>query len=244
MSTTNDILDNHLHRPYAIPSKSWTYYQEWNKALFLHWEIEHEMIRELLPQDLEPDLFNGKAWISVVAFTMEKIRPKYLPSFSPVSDFHEINVRTYVTKNGKPGVYFLNIEAQKLVSVVLSKALSGLPYEKSKITRELKPGTQRYHSDNKSKGFKLKAEFTIGPSLDFKTELDRWLTERYCLYLVKNEKLIRYEIHHKEWEIDNVEFQSLEIGYQLKRLNIDTPPALAHYSKGVKVIAWGKEFLN
>lgn len=63
----------------------------------------------MVPHDLEIDLFEGKPWVYLVAFTMEKIRPKYLPSFPPISDFDEINIRTYVKKDNKAGVYFLSI---------------------------------------------------------------------------------------------------------------------------------------
>jgi uncharacterized protein YqjF (DUF2071 family) len=85
-------------------------------------------LREFVPTDLEIDLFSGKPWVSVVAFTMNNIRPRYLPPFPPISDFHEINIRTYVTKNNKSGVYFLSIEASKKTSSMVSRLVSRLPY--------------------------------------------------------------------------------------------------------------------
>ena len=105
-----EILNQTNHRPWKIPNESWKFYQEWNRAVFLHWQVELSELKKFVPDELEIDLFDGKAWISVVAFTMEKIRPKYLPYFSPISNFDEINVRTYVKANGKSGVYFLSIE--------------------------------------------------------------------------------------------------------------------------------------
>ena len=128
---------------------------------------------------------------------MEKIRPAYLPSFSPISDFHEINVRTYVKSEGKKGVYFINIEAEKFVSAFISRSLSGLPYEKSKIER----GQGFYKSTNRNKGFNLDIEYKIGPRITKKTPLMVWLSERYCLYLNKGERIYMYEIDHNEWEM-------------------------------------------
>ena len=101
------LLASVSHRTWPLPDRRWSYYQEWNNALFLHWKVPAKMLEQLLPKGLTLDTFNYEAWISLVAFTMEKIRPKHLPAFSPISDFHEINLRTYILHNNKPGVYFL-----------------------------------------------------------------------------------------------------------------------------------------
>ena len=112
------------------------------------------------------DSFDGKYWVSIVAFTMEKIRPAYLPPFSPISNFDEINVRTYVIQDGKPGVYFINIEAGKYLSAFLSRMLSSLPYEKSQITR----GDNFYRSNNSNKGFNC-------PAMNYLTKLNNMKSE-------------------------------------------------------------------
>ena len=96
-----EILRSTDHRPWPIPTNSWSYYQEWNNAIFLHWEVELSELKKHVPKELQIDTFQGKTWVSVVAFTMEKIRPKNLPYFNPISNFHEINISTYVKANGK-----------------------------------------------------------------------------------------------------------------------------------------------
>ncbi len=153
MSTVTQILKQTEHRPWDLPSTPWLYYQEWNEVLFMHWEIEPEFLFEHLPENIELDLFNQKAWISLVPFTMEKIRPSFLPSFPPISNFHEINLRTYVTKNGKRGVYFINIGSQKWLSTLLAKKLSGLPYENATIKRKFEGINQKYIAINNTKGY-------------------------------------------------------------------------------------------
>ena len=74
-----------------------------------------------------------------------------------------------------------------------------------------------------------------------KSELDLFLTERYCLYLEDNDQLFRYEIQHLPWKINQLELEFLTIDYQLQNLNIDSRPDLVHYSEGVQVVAWEKE---
>ncbi len=233
------ILAETNHRDWEYPAKQWRYYQEWNKALFFHYKIDSCLLRKFVPKDLEIDEINGSAWISLVAFTMEKIRPHFLPAFPPISDFDEINLRTYVIKDQKPGVYFLSIEAGKLLSVLIAKSLSGLPYEKSRIKRT----ENSYQATYPKRNFSLLADFEIGTEVTHKTDLDLFLTERYCLYFGKNNQLFRYEIQHLPWKINQLELDFLKINYQINDLQIASNPDLIHYSEGIQVVAWNKEKL-
>lgn len=240
--TISDTLNSISHRPWMLPSGRWSYYQEWNDALFLHYLVPEKLLNPLIPKGLELDLFEGKAWVSVVAFRMENIRPRGLPAISLVSTFFEINVRTYVSKGKKSGVYFLNIEAQKALSAFISRQLSGLPYEKSRITSSGINNIRVFDSLNFSKDFSLEAHFEIGRKKYFKTTLDVWLTERYSLYLEQKGKLYRYEIHHAEWEITEVFLKRLGVRYKIGQLEIGAAqPDLVHYSSGVKVLAWKRQ---
>lgn len=237
-SKADEILDNGSpYRSWNIPEEDWSYYQEWNRSIFMHWEVPYDDLRSLVPSGLELDTFEGRCWVSIVAFTMEKIRPAYLPSFSPISNFDEINVRTYVKKKGKSGVYFLNIEAGKYLSTFLSKMLSGLPYEKSQISR----GDNFYTSYNPNKGFKLDLDYQIGPRISKKTPLMIWLTERYSLFLENDKEIYWYEIQHSEWDLNEVFIENLEIYYSIGNLIFNDMPDLYQYSPGVKVLAWGME---
>ena len=89
-----EILKKTEHRPWSLPDANWKFYQEWNDAVFLHWQVDESELKKLVPADLEIDRYEGKSWVSLVAFTMEKVRPKFLPPFPPISNFHEINIRT------------------------------------------------------------------------------------------------------------------------------------------------------
>jgi uncharacterized protein YqjF (DUF2071 family) len=232
------ILSDVTHRPWHLPVGRWRFYQEWNQAIFLHWVVPVSVLESHIPRGLNIDTIDGRAYVSLVAFTMQKIRPRNLPSISLVSEFHEINLRTYINNDGKPGVYFLSIEAEKALAVYVAKKLSGLPYRKSTILRT----AQKYISLNGENKSSLDVEFEIGQSLEQKSELDKWLTERYCLYLDVNSKIFRFDIHHKEWPIKKVNLKHLELQYRIGTYSLSEKlPELMHYSDGVKVISWGRK---
>jgi uncharacterized protein YqjF (DUF2071 family) len=231
-----EILNTTEHRPWKVPSGTWKFYQEWNNALFLHYQVDLNELRKFVPEELEIDRFEGKPWVSVVAFTMEKMRPKHMPSFPPISDFDEINIRTYVKSNGKTGVYFLSIEAGKRISCKVAKGISELPYRLSAIKRT----EHRFQSQNQEFNDHLEIEFKIGKKPTEKSELDKWLTERYALFQDTGNSINEFEIHHLEWPVNEMELQSLDIRYPRFSKLINEKPSKTHYSKGVKVIAWGK----
>lgn len=234
--TIREILRNTQHRPWEIPPENWKYYQEWNKAIFIHYQVNLDELKKWVPEELEIDLFDDKPWISVVAFTMEKIRPRNLPSFPPISNFHEINIRTYIKSNTKTGVYFLSIEGGKKLSCKIAKGISELPYRFSEIKRT----QQKYQSVNNEFNDKLNIEFTHGKKVSEKTELDKWLTERYALFHDTDNSINEFEIHHPEWPLNEINLHKLELNYPRFKKLITAKPDKIHYSKGVKVIAWGK----
>lgn len=234
--TIREILNTTKQRPWKIPSHNWKFYQEWRNVIFLHYQVDLTQLKKFVPEELEIDLFDDKSWVSVVAFTMKKIRPKNLPYFAPVSDFDEINIRTYVKSNGKAGVYFLSIEGGKGISCKIAKGISELPYRFSKIKRT----SNKYQSQNSEFNDKLDIAFTKGKELTEKTELDKWLTERYALFQDTEEAINEFEIHHLEWPIDEIKLHSLEIDYPRFEELITEKPSKTHYSKGIQVIAWGK----
>lgn len=234
--TIREILNTTNHRPWNIPKDSWKYYQEWNNSIFLHWQVELKELEKFVPKELEIDLFDGKPWVSVVAFTMEKIRPKHLPSFPPISDFDEINIRTYIKSNNKTGVYFLSIEGGTGLSCKVARGISELPYRFSIIKRT----KYKYESSNLEFNDRLKIEYEIGKEKKSKTELDNWLTERYALFQDTEQSINEFEIHHLEWSINEIDLKKLDFDYPRFDNLIKREPDKIHYSYGVKVIAWGK----
>lgn len=231
------ILQCHSHRPWPFPQSPWNFYQEWNRTVFLHWKVDALILSKFLPTDLEIDLFQGQAWVSVVAFTMEKIRPRYLPYIPWISNFDEINIRTYVKKEGKVGVHFLNIEAGNRLSAVISNGISQLPYRYSKMQRT----DFAFHAENKVFGDLFDIQYHIGDQLVNKSPIDEWLTERYALFQHTEKKMNTFEIHHLPWSIYHLSIKKLDIQYSRFAGLIAGEPDLFHYSPGVQVLAWGKK---
>ena len=213
----------------------WNYYQEWNDSVFLHFEIQYDLLIDLIPFGLELDSFNDKYYVSLVAFTMNELYPKNLFPLGYVSNFHEINIRTYVKKENKNGVYFINIEAEKVLSSFIAKMLSKLPYEKSEIKRISK----NYKSLNNKKKLELDIDYNVHDGEIEKSDLDIWLLERYCLFYEKNSKIFRYDIYHKPWSIQSLDLISLKIKYNFRNVILSSDNLIGyHYSKGVDVLSW------
>jgi len=219
-----------------MPPTSWSYYQEWNRAIFLHWKVDGSVLRKLVPAALEIDQIEGYPWVSLVAFTMEKIRPRYLPPFPPISNFFEINIRTYVKSGDKTGVYFLSIEGGKRLSCQIARALSELPYRYSQMKR----ASDSFYSSNEEYGDSFKIRFEIGKSLKQKSETDEWLTERYALFQDANSSINSFDIHHVQWPIQSIQIHDLQVHYPRFEKLFQGTPDLVHYSPGVQVIAWDK----
>lgn len=232
----NSILSYTSHRPYELPNEPWKYYQEWNKVVFLHWEIPADLLIPIIPKDVSLDTFDGKAYVSLVPFMMEQVRPRGLPAWSFISTFQEVNLRTYVIKDGVAGVYFLSIEAGKRLAAYICRKLSGLPYEYASMHR----GLHEYRSHNDRTGNAMQIQYTIGDLITTKSSLDLWLTERYCLYVNWQDTLHRCDIHHKAWDLQAIDFSNIAVQYSFQGLIINGAPDLIHYSPGVQVVAWNK----
>lgn len=236
-----EILVQIAHRPFELPSSAWKYYQEWNDVVFLHLEVSKEFLEKFVPNELEIDDFQGNYFLSFVFFSMVNVRPRNFPVIDFVSNFHELNIRTYVKSNEKSGVYFLNIEGEKWLSCFLAKTLSGLNYKKSFMQR--KEG--EYVSKNWKDESNAYIKYLVGESVMKKNELDRWLTERYCMFNVIKGKKYCYDIHHIEWPIYAMGIHEISIDYPQIDIQIKNQEnMLMHYSPGVKVVAWDKEWLK
>ena len=239
MSKSEDILKNTSNRQYPLPDKKWSYFQQWHHTLFLHWEVSPYFLQEHIPKEIKLDTFNNMAWVSLVAFEVKNMRVRNMPSLPYISQFKEINLRTYVIKDGKPGIYMFSIETDKLIEVLLTRMFMGLSYHKSKIKRTSK----KLVSQNKYLNQRL--DVTIGKTrpLTEKTNLDFWLTERHCLYENCQNKICRIDIHHKPWELENGNVSINDILYRAGKYSVSTFPDKVQYAKKMDVLLWGKEKL-
>ncbi len=217
--------------------------QSWQQLLFAHWPIRVEAVRPLLPDSLQLDLYEGEAWIGIVPFMMRNIRLRHLPVFPFTSDFAELNVRTYVVKDGIPGVYFFSLDASNLLAVKAAKTLYHLPYYHARISsvREgavIQYKSARYGAEN------IQFRGSYNPLSDPYTAqagtLDHWLTERYCLYTNHGKQLFRCDIMHDPWPLQRAE-ADIETNTMTTKLGLTLPTSnpLLHYAERVDVRTWG-----
>jgi len=235
--TIQEILSTTDHRPWQLPNERWKAYQQWNRVLFLHWKVEHKALRYFVPKDIEIDLFEGDPWVSLVAFTMERIRPRYLPPLPAISNVHEINIRTYVRREGKSGINFMSLEGGTRISCSLARLLTGIPYRYSAIKRT----NGLYLSKNPHFSDTLQLRYKPGKPIIQKDALDIWLTERYALFQDIEGSLNEFEIHHPEWPLQTVHVDHINIDYPAFGDLINNQPDRVHYSEGVPALAWSRK---
>ena len=122
------ILNEVAHRPWPMPEGSWVMTQTCHDLLFAHWPIDAGLLRKQVPSEFALDLFDGSAWLGIVPFHMTNVAPRGVPSLPWISEFLEVNVRTYVRVNEKPGIYFFSLDAGSRLAVQAARSLLNLPY--------------------------------------------------------------------------------------------------------------------
>jgi hypothetical protein len=182
--------------------------QRWTNLLFAHWPIDAARMRRIVPATLPLDTFNGCAWLTIAPFYLSRLRPHWLPAVPVLSEFPELNVRTYVTLGGKAGVYFFSLDAGSALAVAGARVTYRLPYFNAAMQTSVgRTGTIEYSSrrtDHRGQPAAFVARYgPTGPvELSLSGTLDHWLTERYCLYAVdRSARVYRAEIHHRQWPL-------------------------------------------
>lgn len=179
--------------------------QRWSKLLFLHWRVDPSILRAKLPAGLHLDLHEGEAWLGVVPFFMERIRPVGLPPLPGLSWFLELNVRTYVhDDNGDPGVWFFSLDCNQALAVEVARSRFHLPYEHAVMSASNIDGTIHYDCRRKSES--AQASFIYSEDgLACPAEpgsLDFFLAERYLLYSARPDgSLFTGRVHHNPYQL-------------------------------------------
>ena len=249
MSDFDDrILEETAHRPWPMPDRAWVMTQTWNDLLFAHWPVDVAAVRALVPAAFELDLFDGQAWLGVVPFHMTNVTPRFVPPLPWLSQFPELNVRTYVRVGDKAGVFFFSLDAANPVAVGAARTLLNLPYFTARMAVTADGGGIRY--DSRREG---------GPQADFQAAyrglgdprpprpgtLEYFLTERYCLYAVKRGFPYRLEIHHPPWPLESAAAEiSVNTMADAAGLRLPAAAPLLHFAKRQDMVCWPPETLD
>jgi uncharacterized protein len=236
------------HRPWPLPHRPWIMKQRWNDLLFMHWPVATDIVRALVPHELELDRHDETAWISITPFYLSDLHPRGLPPIPRLSEFPELNVRTYVVADDKPGVYFFSLDAGSNLAVVGARALYHLPYFHATMRVRGTPNQSIDHESRRSQAGPAPALFsaTYGPTGPIvrseRGSLDHWLSERYCLYTTDGGALYRAEIHHLPWPLQPAQID-LRQNTMAAAARIELPsvkPRLS-FAKRLDVLIWANE---
>jgi uncharacterized protein YqjF (DUF2071 family) len=225
--------------------------QRWHDLLFAHWPVPASQLRPLIPPELEIDLHEREGWLGIVPFRMSGVRLRATPSLPWLSSFPELNVRTYVVKDGKPGVWFFSLDAANPIAVSLARAWFHLPYFRAHMSCESQCDEIRYRSQrthHRAEPAELQCSYRpIGePFQPQLGSLEHFLAERYCLYAADPRgQLYRGEIQHPPWSLQLAEAEiAANTMAQAAGLNLPPTKPLLHFSKLQQMICWSPERLS
>jgi len=177
-------------------------HHRWESLLFLHWRLPPERIQATLPPGLTVDTYAGDAYLGLTVFFMRQVRPVGLPALPWISNFQELNVRSYVyDREGIPGIWFYSLDCNQPVAVAGARALIGLPYKHAEMTactNEYIGYSCRRHGAKNIAHYRYrgigKAQAVAEPGT-----LQFFLLERYYLYAVRHKSLIRAQVSHQPY---------------------------------------------
>jgi len=245
---SDEILAHTEHRTWPVPRDPWILFQSWHDLLFAHWPLPVELLRPLVPAALPIEEFDGSAWIGVIPFRIEHFGPRLVPELPGLSEFHELNVRTYVRVADRPGVFFFSLDAASLMAVYGARMFYGLPYFHARMSSERDDGWIHYRSrrqQGRPAEFAGRYRAVGGEFVAAAGTLEYWLTERYCLYTAHGSgRATRVDIHHLPWTLQRAE-ATIEVntmppdGLELP----DSEPVL-HYAQAQDVLTWAPRFAD
>ncbi len=238
MTPTPDQRLAHRQRPDRIPAMR----QRWSRLLFAHWNLDPTLIQETLPKGLHVDTFNGEAWIGIVPFYMQRIRPVFAPALPWLSWFLELNVRTYVHDDqGNSGVWFYSLDCNQPVAVEIARRAFHLPYQHARMQAEITGETVDYHCQRK--GEPVASRYQYQPSgtalrLAEPGTLEFFLLERYLLFSTSSTgHIYTGHVHHEPYPFAEAACDVFDLepirqaGFKAE----DSPARSLLYSPGVDV---------
>ncbi len=237
------------HRPWPVPRRPWLMAQTWENLLFAHWRVPEAELRRVVPPELAIDTHEGGAWIGVTPFEVSALRLRGLPHVPRLTSFPEVNVRTYVTVDGRPGIYFLSLDAASRAAVAAARRTYRLPYFKSRMAARRTGERVDYRSERISDDG-LPAQLRVvygptgGPSKAAEGSIEQFLAERYCLYTLDGRRRVVYaDIHHPPWPLQRAT-ASFGENTMTGPLSIDLAAAgdpLLHFAARQDVLIWSPE---
>jgi len=229
------------HRPWPMPDRPWANAQSWVDLAFLHWRVDADVLRKLIGRSVELDTHEGDAWLGITPFLLTDFRLRGAPPLPRLSTFPELNVRTYVTRDGKPGIWFFSLDASSTVAVEGAKRLYRLPYHRAQMTCRRVGDHVQYESARAGAAFSGTYRGS-GPLFHAEPgSLEAFLTDRYCLYTEDGGRAYRADIHHPPWDLQRGE-ATVDLNTMAPLPLADGPPHVL-FSPRQDVVVWPLEQL-
>jgi uncharacterized protein YqjF (DUF2071 family) len=197
-------LETTAHRPWPPPGAPWSQAQTRTDVLFAHWRVPLDEAARLLPPGLPLDTYDGDAWIGLVPCRLANVRLRGLPPV-PLVTFEQLDVRTYVTLDDRPGVWLCSVDVSNAVLVEAAKRTHMLPAYRARTSAG--PDGDAFRFEASRDGLSFAARYR-GAGTPFTAEpgsLEHFLTERYCIYTADGGRLHRAELHHAPWQLQAAE---------------------------------------
>lgn len=238
------VLAESGHRPWPLPSRPWLMGQTWRDLLFAHWPVPVEVLRPVIPGAIPIDTFDGSAWIGITPFEVTGFRLRGTLPPPLLSRFPETNVRTYATVDGKPGIFFLSLDADSRAAVAAARRAYRLPYFRAAMRIDrgaaIDYSSERRSSDGDPASLRLRyrPRGPIEPAAP--GTLEHFLVERYCLYTLDDRRnLLRADIHHPPWPLQPAEARiSLNTMTAPYRIELPEQAPLVHLARRQDVVIW------
>jgi uncharacterized protein YqjF (DUF2071 family) len=232
------------HRPWPLPAGPWIWRQSWHDLLFAHWPVPASRVRALVPSELAVHEFDQTSWVGVVPFHMSGIARRPLPALPWLSAFPELNLRLYVEHGGRPGVWFLSLDAANPLAVWAARRWFHLPYFHARMGVRVEAREVAYESARRHSGPPVVFRARYRPaSAAYEAShgtLEHWLTERYCLYARSSSgRLYRTEIHHPPWPLQRAEAEIERNDLFAGHFDAPSgPPPVLHFARRLDVVVW------
>jgi uncharacterized protein YqjF (DUF2071 family) len=213
--------------------------QTWERLAFLHWPVDAARLSERLPPGIEPDEFDGSAWVGVTPFEVHSFRLRLTLPFPVISTFPEINVRTYVTSDGGPGIWFMSLDTSNVLAVHAARKAYRLPYHRAKQSVRARGDWIEFSSERHDARFSARYR-PRGPVREAPAgSFEHFMGERYCLYtLDERRRCLRGDIHHRPWPLQAAEAEIAE-NTMARPYGIElTGEPRAHYADRLDVVFW------
>ncbi len=234
------------HLPFGIPDRPHSIIQHWRHLTFLHWQVDPQRIGRYLPDGLELDLYQGKAYVGLLPFQMKHVRPRGMLPIPGICYFPEFNLRTYVQYQGRGGILFLTLEAQSRIACWYGHRSYGLPYRYARGGVQVQGDQYHWQTRRVSDGLELVGSCqTSGDAMQAQPRsLEQFLFERYLLYTVHDRRLKMVRAAHDPWKfrsaeatiVSNTLLDSYDLG-----ISDALQPDLVHATDGVKALTWSIE---